>query len=544
MACQETIEDWGIELELQYVIQLDVRGKYANTDLRAELFGSVIHWLHEKTNLDLKPDFYLASNSFDVEVTSFNSPPVKGILNWESISTDKFIAVRIQLSQAMTASSSNFVTSMTFAEIEPGTAQFRLALGRESNSEILAPIEFAKVSPPKLLGSLLRNKKLKFSALGQRVDTEFLTIKTDAAMEYFLEILRGRRLLPVLLVDTVNPQRLHFAGKAVKSLAGMAQVICLPAAKFVRAFNGEFSEYEIPFSGARLIWPDNEARHNIFTSTNLEDETRVVDQLKAILFRASAVVRNRDRLWASATQKLRDYDAEIQHIAFKTQIAEAEASGDKDLQISVLENRLSETQELLQLADVELKTYGSYDSQEEAASKIRALEAQVSHFRDLALKKPENIKINFDDLTDETSDDFQDLFNNLELITGGALTFTPNARVQWVKDGRPEAPKMRITLVKFGMAAVEWRQKGASVGQDLSIWLGEKVGLPVPMEDAGLKKRKKNLFDFEGQTWDRSAHIKLKDNTSPDSVGRIYFDVDSDQERFIVDHVGLKLYGL
>jgi hypothetical protein len=531
-------------MELQYVVQLDVRGKYANVDVRGEILRSVIYWLGEKTGLTMAQDFYLESGSEDVKVLSFNAPETTGKISWESISTDKFVAVRIVLSQAMTANKSNFLTSITIAEASSNVTQLRIALGRESNTEVLSPIEFAKVSPPKLLGSLLRNKKLKFRSLDQAVDAEFVTIKSNPAMEYLIEILKGRRSLPILLIDTVNAEKRYFAAQAVKALAGMVQVICLPASMYVTKFNREFPEYEIPFSGARLIWPDNEARHNNFSSMNLEDASRVVSQLKTILFKASAVVRNRDTFWSEANQRLRTFDSERQLAEFRVQLANATAAGDKDLQIEVLENRLSETEELLKLADEELKTYGSSDSQEESRSKIRALEAQVSHYRDLALKKPENIKLTFEDLKLMNGDDFTELFNGLELITGGALTFTPNARVQWDKDGRPEASKMRTTLVKMGQAAVEWRQLGTNVGQDLSLWLGAKIGLSVPMADAGLKRVKKNLFDFEGQTWDRSAHVKLKDNTSPDAVGRIYFDIDNDQERFIVDHVGLKLYGI
>jgi hypothetical protein len=51
-------------------------------------------------------------------------------------------------------------------------------------------------------------------------------------------------------------------------------------------------------------------------------------------------------------------------------------------------------------------------------------------------------------------------------------------------------------------------------------------------------------FNFDGKTFSRGPHLKLGDHTSPNEVGRVYFAMDSDGERFIVDHVGLKLYGL
>jgi hypothetical protein len=53
-----------------------------------------------------------------------------------------------------------------------------------------------------------------------------------------------------------------------------------------------------------------------------------------------------------------------------------------------------------------------------------------------------------------------------------------------------------------------------------------------------------DTFEFDGRTYSRLPHLKLGDYRSPNEVGRVYFAMDSDSERFIVDHVGLKLYGL
>ena len=52
------------------------------------------------------------------------------------------------------------------------------------------------------------------------------------------------------------------------------------------------------------------------------------------------------------------------------------------------------------------------------------------------------------------------------------------------------------------------------------------------------------LIEGDGKTHSRLPHLKLGDNTSPNEVGRVYFAMDAEGERFIVDHVGLKLYGL
>jgi hypothetical protein len=53
-----------------------------------------------------------------------------------------------------------------------------------------------------------------------------------------------------------------------------------------------------------------------------------------------------------------------------------------------------------------------------------------------------------------------------------------------------------------------------------------------------------DTFEHDGIWYSRLLHLKLGDHTAPNEVGRIYFAMDNDGERFIVDHVGLKLYGL
>ncbi|MCZ4605444.1 hypothetical protein O3S80_17145 [Streptomyces sp. Lzd4kr] len=46
---------------------------------------------------------------------------------------------------------------------------------------------------------------------------------------------------------------------------------------------------------------------------------------------------------------------------------------------------------------------------------------------------------------------------------------------------------------------------------------------------------------FNGKRWDGLPHIKVRDAVSPNEVGRIYFALDSEEKRFIVNHVGLHL---
>lgn len=62
--------------------------------------------------------------------------------------------------------------------------------------------------------------------------------------------------------------------------------------------------------------------------------------------------------------------------------------------------------------------------------------------------------------------------------------------------------------------------------------------------DGGLINAKKDRFTFEGREYSRLPHLKLDDHTNPSEVGRVYFAHDAQSKRFVVDHVGLKLYGI
>jgi hypothetical protein len=75
-------------------------------------------------------------------------------------------------------------------------------------------------------------------------------------------------------------------------------------------------------------------------------------------------------------------------------------------------------------------------------------------------------------------------------------------------------------------------------------WFKQEWALTLASTDKYMSKNGLDAFNFEGRPHSRLPHLKLGDHTSPNEVGRVYFAMDSDGERFIVDHVGLKLYGL
>ena len=103
---------------------------------------------------------------------------------------------------------------------------------------------------------------------------------------------------------------------------------------------------------------------------------------------------------------------------------------------------------------------------------------------------------------------------------------------------------MQAALIALTKAAIEWRDVSGIIGQSRTEWMKNKYGLNVAYNDDGLVAAGKADFSFEGRTWSRVPHLKLDDHVAPNEVGRVYFAEDPDGQRFIIDHVGLKLYGL
>ncbi|MFJ3839816.1 hypothetical protein ACIPY6_30485 [Streptomyces sp. NPDC090054] len=140
--------------------------------------------------------------------------------------------------------------------------------------------------------------------------------------------------------------------------------------------------------------------------------------------------------------------------------------------------------------------------------------------------------------------DFTEDWDRWQRESGGAMVFTKRAMDGWAKCTYPMPERMREALDDLADLAGEWKRRQGKVGTSLVSWIGDQTALVYAPTDEPLRRSRRHEFDFDGQMWDRQPHIKLDDHVTPDRVGRIYFAIDSDGLRWIVDHVGLKLYGL
>ena len=532
-------------MELLYVLQLDVEAINDLVDPVAKMNNYICEWLEQITHDTWKNILLEPSGSMKTDFVSRGGHKSSGEVVWETLEVLGVAATRLEIIQRSADTSTEFVTSITVCKEHNSRVVLRVLLGRRNTTELLTPAEHANVFAPRFVSEALRDRELKFTARGQVVNTTFEKIDSLSKLHLTFEALHSKRLLPILFIDTVNAVRLGFAKKSVKALAGMAQVVCLPVNDLIIKYNAEFPAFEIPYSGARLIWPDDEIRADYFSGDELEDEVQVVSQLKNMLYRASALSRGRDSLWATLKTNYQNHQVDLHLKQFQLNLEKASANGDKDILLGLYEQELSESRDQYKALREEHDNYVSeFGTLEEVTRKLTNQETLTAYWMDLATKRLIIRESSLVDIPNCQDGIFEPLFPAIENSTGSSIVFTKNALASWNKSGKPEPELMQKILERLAAAALEWREADMRVGEALDKWLQTRLGKLVPMQDRPLTLAKLDQFEFEGHHYSRSPHIKIKDGTDPSHVMRIYFAVDSAKKRFIVDHVGLKLYGI
>jgi hypothetical protein len=128
----------------------------------------------------------------------------------------------------------------------------------------------------------------------------------------------------------------------------------------------------------------------------------------------------------------------------------------------------------------------------------------------------------------------------LPALESSAFVVTPAAREMCSPSPYPDPERMWWHLERLAEAAEAWASQGCSVGQDLSTWIRENYGIEVALHDADLEEGGGRFF-YDGNEYSREPHVKVDDYKSPEECGRIYFAYVAEEQRFIVDHIGLHL---
>jgi len=83
-----------------------------------------------------------------------------------------------------------------------------------------------------------------------------------------------------------------------------------------------------------------------------------------------------------------------------------------------------------------------------------------------------------------------------------------------------------------------YNELGAELGMRFEDFATEQGGIEVALQDSTYEDA--CFFEFEGVEYSRLPHVKIDDAKAPNEVGRIYFALDPDRSRLIVDWFGTK----
>ncbi|MGO8906435.1 MAG: hypothetical protein ACLQMH_12550 [Solirubrobacteraceae bacterium] len=131
--------------------------------------------------------------------------------------------------------------------------------------------------------------------------------------------------------------------------------------------------------------------------------------------------------------------------------------------------------------------------------------------------------------------------SNLHRLTSEAFVMTDRARAHCANgNGYADYRRMWRFLRILADLAGAWREADCSIGGRFDAWAVEQFGIEIALHDSTLGVDT-TLFRHEETEYSREPHVKVDDYKQPNECGRIYFALDSDRQRLIVDHVGLHL---
>lgn len=525
-------------MELLYVVELDVRPYDAETLGHHEARGRILKHIAEWLSFERTPQ--LASESFEsagsVTLTSAHDDRADSRVSWSIEGTADVNAVVITARTEITRSGrADFVCVVTVLSEGGDRTSLRLELARESLDGVLAPAGIDYFRRPHLLVLLLRDLDLACWSGPSRVDGRFNWVNPKHAEFVWETVSAAGRLLPILLVDGSDDAGQQLARRAAGELAGLAPVLAVDA-RSQSILHDRLHDIDaaIPRGGARLIWPALSLRHPSFTADQAQF---AAGRLLRMLSSVSVTVRGVNHLLRRANAAKRT--ARDRQIA--ADLDDARSKGDRSHEIEAQARVIEELKS-------EVDQYESWFRQvEDERDSYKAQAAQTAYWKQEADRARQASGIRVTDWGEAPELDpieLSALAQFLEKHSQGAIVFTREAHQAWRRSAYPRVDVMQAALIDLAKAAIEYRRLGCQLGMHPDDWFKQEWHLTLASTDQYMSKNGLDQFTYEDRTYSRLPHLKLGDHTSPNEVGRVYFAMDSDGERFVVDHVGLKLYGL
>lgn len=467
--------------------------------------------------------------------------------SWDFVGDQRIWATRVER-RDVRADGSVFVTRVTLGT-GPSGSSMRVSMAFEVPSGGLTPTQPPAPRQPHLIRSVVKDPRLEIRVDSQVQDGTYLQVRANDEVRVLAAALAESGRLPILLLHTRTLEAIQAAKYVASGLVGLVRVVTLDY-KSTRLLNQILPQCDVPYAGGLLVWADVEAPASLVTSGVLNggDPERLRAELMSRIAPLSVLTRGTDNLFRQA----RAAERAAQVRAASTRAAEAAHSGDSAEQLKALRAELAATKS--QNDDLYEEWSAADQLAMQRASEVAALKSQVLHleaqvkqfqviqqFEGSEDHAPTESLDNAPDLVSGDADSLQRLCEHLERSTAGRFQFTPGAITAWRRASRyPTPAQMRDSLIALARLANDIHDESERSIGHFDKWVYKNYGLSVAMQDDGLS-RKARRFDLDGETYDRSPHVKVNDGVPVNECGRIYFANDTANRRIIVDHIGLHL---
>lgn len=532
-------------MQLLYAVEFEVRSASADENgAYGAALSSLTDWLDRHSEEGFRVDRF--STDGRAELRENHGSPREAL--WDRLDTGTSRALRVHVWDHP-SSDVSLETRVTIGLLA-GAVTVRVSMGQRSSSGWLSPTRPAQLHQPGVVGNLVNNELITLRVNGQIQDGRFLQVRSEPEVRTLAASILTSTRLPVLLLHTRSLPARDSAWAVATKLVGLVRVVTLDLAAS-RLLEGLAPGFAPPLAGGRLIWSDPKAATVVVPAdvVNGTDKDAIRGELMGLLAPVSVLVRGRDIAYTAVRR-----DVTAQREAAARALAEQAADrGDSAAQVEALEVAL-------QAMSVDVHTWQELaqeqqdraDRYQEEAGRVPALAAQVESLKyalsQAGASSPSPVDES-DPLLDApllvTGDgkSAENLALHLEDVSGGRLVFTPRAAKVWKKSGYPHPVEMTESTIKLAQVAIRLYDGHEHTIPHLDTWINEEFGLKVALQDDTIQKSPGiRWFQFEGDTLDRTPHVKVRDHTSPNQVGRIHFALNPKRGRIVVDHIGLKLY--
>lgn len=464
--------------------------------------------------------------------------------------------------------------TVTISEVDKAT-RVTVHLGMEATVHSLRPWD-VELRAPAVVRQLMQPPLMAYAG---SIELQAGPVHLDVAgvQGFVSDVLEAAdRALPVLVVSNeVSPKLVEVLDRA---LCGLVQVTHLRDAAADEELREALSRsgYTVPRGGLRMFWPgfgsdDSKRPQPYWTAAQLRQGRRsrrhsVVTQLVDLLAPISTGRVPVDPGVLNARRKYLEEKSERQRARIEAtrerarrNRQEAKRAKREARELAAadggqrLEERLSDVEALLDIAEGERDEAFEQATRSEA-EELRAIEEAMEHSERVQLLEIENKNLRdnmramaqFEDEGAEGEDDviplevqsWENIAEFLPELSGPGFHLTDRALDCADGSGRyPHPDSMWRALRALEKVGRAFNEMGAELDMRFEQFARQRAGIEVALQDGDYADC---WFEYEGTPYQRLPHVKIDDAKPSNEVGRIYFALDSDGKRVIVDWFGTK----